>query len=157
MAVRRHPMAVQTTSDALDRVPLDTALVARLRASYDVVRGHELRLAETFYARLFALAPHLRPMFPNDLRAQAEKLTAALDVVVRNFEDPAANAAVLASLGRRHAGYGVKPEHYTLVVDLLVESMRELGGAAMDEARLQEWHRALQLISQQMIVATRAP
>lgn len=156
MAVRRHPMAVQTTSDALDRVPLDTALVARLRASYDVVRGHELRLAETFYAKLFALAPHLRPMFPADLRAQAEKLTAALDVVVRNFEDPAANAAVLAGLGRRHAGYGVQPEHYTLVVDLLVESMRELGGAALDEARVQEWHRALQLISQQMIAATRA-
>ena len=157
MAVRRHPMAVQTTSDALDRVPLDTALVARLRASYDIVRGHELRLAETFYAKLFALAPHLRPMFPADLRAQAEKLTAALDVVVRNFEDPAANAAVLAGLGRRHAGYGVKPEHYALVVDLLVESMRELGGAATEEASLQEWHRALQLISQQMIAATRAP
>ena len=106
---------------------------------------------------MFALAPHLRPMFPADLGAQAEKLTAALDVVVRNLEDPAANAAVLAGLGRRHAGYGVQPEHYTLVVDLLVESMRELGGAAVDETRLREWHRALQLISQQMIAATRVP
>jgi hemoglobin-like flavoprotein len=150
-------MAVQTALDTLDRVPLDTALVARLRASYDVVRVQELRLAETFYAKLFALAPHLRPMFPADLRAQAEKLTAALDVVVRNFEDPAANTAVLAGLGRRHAGYGVQSEHYTLVVDLLVESMRELGGAALDEARVQEWHRALQLIARQMVAATRAP
>jgi nitric oxide dioxygenase len=96
-------------------------------------------------------------MFPADLRTQAEKLTAALDVVVRNFEDPAANAAVLAGLGRRHAGYGVKPEHYRLVVDLLVESMRELGGAAVEEARLEEWHGALRLIAQQMIAATRVP
>jgi methyl-accepting chemotaxis protein/nitric oxide dioxygenase len=150
-------MAMHTTSDALDRVPLDTGLVARLRASYELVRGHELRLAETFYIKLFALAPHLRRMFPADLRGQAEKLTAALDMVVRNFEDPAANAAALAALGRRHAGYGVKAEHYTLVVDLLVESMRELGGAAIDEARIEEWHAALRLISQQMIAATRAP
>lgn len=153
MAVKRHPVAVEVTGGQLDRVPLDTALVARLRETYDLVRSHELRLAQTFYAKLFAVAPHLRPMFPSDLVEQARKLTAALDTVVRNFENPATNAAVLTELGRRHAGYGVRPEHYDLVVDLLVESMRELGGSVVEEVRLREWHRALRLIALQMIAA----
>ena len=157
MAVRRHPMATQASTGALDRVPLDAELVARLHATYEVVRSQEVRFAETFYAKLFAAAPHLRRMFPNDLVEQANKLTAALDAVVQNFENPAANAATLADLGRRHAGYGARPEHYDLVVDLLIESMRELGGTAIDEVRLQEWHRALQLISQQMIAAAASP
>lgn len=153
MAVKRHPVAVDITGDALARVPLDTALVSRLRATYDAVRVQELRLAETFYTRLFAIAPHLRGMFPSDIRGQAAKLTAALDAVVHNFEDPAANVAALSQLGRRHAGYGVKPEHYAIVVDLLIASMREVGGDALDESRLQEWRWALRLISQQMLAA----
>lgn len=157
MAVKRHPVAVEISGSRLSLVPLDTALVGRLRSTYDAVRSHELRLAGAFYAKLFAAAPHLRRMFPRDLAEQAKKLTAALDAVVQNFENPAANAATLADLGRRHAGYGARPEHYDLVVDLLIESMRELGGTAIEEARLQEWHRALRLISQQMIAAAEAP
>ncbi|MBY0111999.1 MAG: hypothetical protein K2Y21_04200 [Phycisphaerales bacterium] len=153
MAVKRHPVAVAIAGDPLSRVPLDTELVERLRGTYEIVRGHDLRLAEVFYARLFSVAPHLRAMFPSDLKAQSAKLIAALDAVVRNFQDPHANIAALSDLGRRHAGYGVKPEHYQIVIDLLIESMREIGGAAIPESRLSEWRSALRLISDQMIAA----
>lgn len=153
MAVKRHPVAVASQGDALVRVPLDTALVGRLRAAYETIRACELRFAEVFYAKLFTVAPQLRAMFPDDLRAQAAKLTASLDTIVRNFEDPGANWSVLSDLGRRHAGYGVKPEHYALVIDLLIESMHDAGGNAIDERSLQEWRSALRLISDQMIAA----
>lgn len=153
MTIRRHPVASAMSGDALARVPLDMGLVARLRATYEIVRVHELLFAETFYGKLFAVAPHLRSMFPCDIREQAAKLTASLDTVVLNFENPGANLAGLADLGRRHAGYGVRPEHYTLVVDLLIESMRDVGGEGIGESRLEEWRRALRLISDQMIAA----
>ncbi|MBS0191697.1 MAG: globin domain-containing protein [Phycisphaerales bacterium] len=157
MPVKRHPVAVANTEDPLSRVPLDTALVARLRATYERVRTHELKLADIFYAKLFAAAPHLRAMFRGDPASQAQKLTASLDAVVRNFENPAENRAALAALGQRHAGYGARPEHYGLVVDLLVDSMREVGGSGLDENALREWKQALQLISAQMIAASASP
>jgi len=157
MTVKRHPVAVANAGDLLSRVPLDTALVARLRGTYDRVRLHELKLAEIFYAKLFAAAPHLRAMFRSDPASQAQKLMASLDAVVRNFENPAENGAALAALGQRHAGYGARPEHYGLVVDLLVDSMREVGGAGLDENGLREWKQALQLISAQMIAASAPP
>lgn len=156
MALKRHPVAVGVSGDPLSRVPLDTALVERLRSTYEIVRREDLRLAEVFYTKLFAAAPHLRLMFPGDLGAQAVKLSAALDAVVQNFEDPRANHAVLTDLGRRHGGYGVKPEHYRLTIDLLVDAMREVGGTAIDENRLDEWRSALRLISDQMIAAASA-
>lgn len=157
MAVTRHPMAGANAGDLLARVPLNTALVVRLRATYELVRVHEMKLAEIFYAKLFAAAPHLRAMFRGDQASQAQKLTASLDAVVRNFEKPAENLATLGALGQRHAGYGARPEHYALVVELLVDSMREVGGTGLDENGLREWKQALQLISAQMIAAAAPP
>jgi hemoglobin-like flavoprotein len=152
MPVKRHPVATThpTQEDArLESIPIDDRVVQQLRASYEQVRGDGTRLAEVFYAKLFAAAPHLRAMFPPDLQAQSEKLMRALDAVVRNLENPRENAAMLAALGQRHAEYGAKPEHYEVVVRLLVESMGEvLSDPAA--AALQEWRVALDLISRQM-------
>lgn len=157
MPLKRHPVALPNSSSHLARLPLDTALVARLRATYERVRTKDLRLAELFYLRLFAAAPHLRPLFKGDLQAQAQKLTAALDAVVQALEKPEENAAKLAELGARHAQYGARPEHYTLVVDCLIESMRELLGPDAGRPALDEWRLALRLISDQMIAGAAAP
>jgi nitric oxide dioxygenase len=154
MPVTRHPVAVLQRRDHLARLPLDTDLIVRLRSTYERMRARDQRLAEIFYAKLFAAAPQLRPLFRSEPQAQAQKLTAALDAVVRNLEHPAANAAMLAELGRRHVQYGAKPEHYSLVIDLLVESMEELLGADVDPPPLDEWRLALRLISNQMIAGT---
>lgn len=157
MPVRRHPVATSQTRDPLAAVPLDVALVARLRASYNLVRAHDFRLAEIFYAKLFDAAPHLRPLFRSDPAEQARKLVGSLDAVVQNLEHPASNAAMLAALGKRHVGYGAKPEHYDLVIDLLIQSMRELADSDLDAAALDEWRMALRLISNQMIAAAPHP
>jgi nitric oxide dioxygenase len=153
MPVKRHPVATThpTQADArLGAIPIEDRVVQQLRASYEQVRGDGTRLAEVFYEKLFAVAPHLRVMFPPDLKAQSEKLMRALDAVVRNLEHPQENAAMLSALGRRHAEYGAKPEHYEVVVRLLVESMGEVLPDPAAEAALEEWRVALQLISRQM-------
>jgi nitric oxide dioxygenase len=135
-------------------LPLDKALIGRLRASFVVVRTNGHLLGSLFYDKLFAAAPQLRPLFKNDPESQAMKLVHSLDAVIRNLEDPSANAAMLAELGRRHVGYGAKPEHYELVVSLLTESIRELLGKGPDERCIDEWHQALTLVSRQMIAAS---
>ncbi len=151
MPVKRHPVAVSALGDPLARLPVDTALVSRLRVTYERVRTRDQRLAEIFYIKLFTAAPHLRPLFRSEPKAQAEKLMMALDAVVRNLEQPSENASMLAEMGRRHAEYGAKSEHYTLVIELLVDSMQELLGPDIDRPALDEWRLALRLISNQMI------
>lgn len=153
MPIHRHPIAVPKGSEPLTHVPLDRELIARLKTSYRMVRENGLGLAEIFYAKLFAAAPHLRPMFRTEPTIQAEKLIASLDAIVRNLEAPEENAEMLAALGRRHVGYGAKPEHYDLVIEMLVGSMRELLGSRADQKSLDEWRMALRLVSNQMIAA----
>jgi hemoglobin-like flavoprotein len=153
MPLKRHPVAVSNTAGALARLPLDSALVAELRATYEQVRAHDSRLAEIFYAKLFAAAPQVRAMFRSDPAMQAAKLMAALDIVVRNLDAGDANVALLAQLGRRHAAYGARPEHYPLVTGLLIESMHELLGSRFSTEHREQWTLALTLITRQMLAA----
>lgn len=157
MPLKRHPVAVSNAVDPLIRLPLDTALVASLRTTYERVRSEDTRLAAIFYDKLFAAAPHLRPMFKGDMDLQRLKLIHALDAVVRNLENPTENAAMLAALGQRHAQYGAKPEHYGLVVDLLIEAMSTVLGPDATTKSLNEWRVALRLVSNQMIAAAEKP
>lgn len=156
MTLRRHPVAVAPDQRPLAGMPVDRRLVARLSATYAAVREQGDRFATVFYGKLFAAAPQLRSMFREEPAVHARKLLATLETVVANFNDPSANAALLADLGRRHAGYGARPNHYALVVDLLTDSMRETLGPAIDTAGLEEWRTALRLISDQMIAAAAA-
>ncbi|QYK49433.1 MAG: hypothetical protein KF838_06170 [Phycisphaeraceae bacterium] len=157
MPVRRHPVASSTSHAPLSRMPLDLGLADRLKSTYACVRAHDLRLARTFYNKLFAAAPDLLAMFRSDPESQARKLMAALDAVVRNLEHPQENAAMLADLGRRHVRYCAKPEHYDLVIDLLIESMQEVLAEPDDAQPILEWRMALRLVAQQMIAASETP
>lgn len=154
MPVRRHPVTASLSTTPLACIPLDEMLVARLRSTYTRLRVHDHTLASAFYSKLFAAAPQVRSMFRSDPATQAAKLMAALDAVVQNLERPTETAAMLADLGRRHAGYGAKPEHYDLVVTLLVESMQDVLGLGSDDPAIREWRMALRLIADQMIAAS---
>jgi len=147
-------MAVSSVRDPLAILPVDLALVQRLRETYEQLRSNPTPFVELFYRKLFSAAPQVRPMFKSDPTSQSQKLLAALDAVVRNLEKPAETATMLAAMGQRHAAYGAKPEHYTLVVSLLIDAMRETLGTRASDERLEEWRQALQLISAQMIAAS---
>lgn len=153
MPVHRHPVAAAKITEPLSHLPLDHALIERLRASFQLIRARGQQFAETFYAKLFAAAPEVRPLFRSQPQSQTAKLLASLDAIVRNLTNPAENAALLTALGKRHAGYGARPEHYDLVIGLLIESMQETLGPGARPEHLAEWRIALRLISDQMIAA----
>jgi len=85
--------------------------------------------ADLFYDRLFEIAPDVRRMFPDDLREQKLKLIAMLATAVGNLHQVDKIIAAVENLGRRHAGYGVKPEHYTPVGAALLWTLERGLGA----------------------------
>ena len=155
MPVHRHPASASKVGEPITRIPVDPGVVERLRTSYALVRAREMDFAKTFYAKLFAAAPAVRSMFPEDLELQARKLTMAMDTIMANLENPEANAQMLAKLGKRWAGYGARPEHYHLVIETMIASMHEVLGAHADGKVSDEWRVALRLIGKQMIDAGR--
>src|SRR5688572_7905060 len=92
--------------------------------------------AALFYNRLFELDPSLRPMFKGNIEEQGRKLMQTLAVAVRGLDDLGALVPAVRALGNRHAGYGVRDEHYeTVAVALLWTLEAGLGDAFTSEAR----------------------
>src|ERR1700745_773647 len=70
------------------------------------------KAAETFYGRLFDVAPAVKPLFRGDMTEQRHKLMATLAVVVRGLSDLPSILPAASALAKRHVDYGAKPEHY---------------------------------------------
>ena len=84
--------------------------------------------ADLFYDRLFEITPELRTLFPADLAEQKKKLMAMLATAVANLHQLYTVLPAVKELGKRHVGYGVKPEHYALVGGALLWTLeRGLG------------------------------
>ena len=85
-------------------------------------------IALLFYGRLFDLDPKLRPMFKQDIGLQGVKLMEMLSVVTQNLGRFEELVPRLKALGQRHAGYGVRLEHYEEVEAALMWAI----GKALD-------------------------
>ena len=106
--------------------------------------------AELFYARLFELDPSLRSLFRADIREQGRKLMQVLAVAVNGLDNLDALVPTVQALGRRHAAYGVRPEHFDTVGAALLWTLeRGLGAAFTPEVR-DAWAAVYELLSSVM-------
>lgn len=123
-----------------------------------IIRDSAERLAEanvaatnTFYANLFKAAPGVRTLFPDDMFQQSEKLWNSIVMVVESADDLASITEALRALGSRHVGYGAKPEHYPVVVQILIETIAALMKDEWSEAHHKAWADALDAVCATML------
>lgn len=129
----------------------DPATIRLLQQSFQALAPQGDRLVVSFYARLFERYPGVRSMFPAEMSAQRRKLLDTLAAVIDGLASPVTVRDQLRAMGKRHAGYGARPEHYPLVCDCLVDSMRDVAGPDWTDQLEDEWKRALELISRIML------
>jgi len=103
-----------------------------------------------FYDRLFQLDPSLRPMFRIPQAEQARKLGHVLTVVVKGLSRPEQILPAVEELGRRHANYGVQPEHYATVGAALLWTLQAGLGEAFTAEVHDAWSSAYHLLSSTM-------
>jgi len=130
---------------------MDAAAVARIRQSFDLLAPQADLLMSTFYDRLFAAFPPVRTLFPKDMTQQKKHLTAAIALVVKHADNLPAIEKPLLDMGARHATYGAKPEHYGLVRDTLLGTMKDLAGPAWTIQLQTDWTTAVNAVAGIMI------
>ena len=92
------------------------AQVDMIRTSWTAVEPIGDVAATLFYDRLFELDPALRRLFSRtDMAQQKKVLIQTLTVVVKSLDRLDQLVPAIEALGRRHAGYGVRAEHYDTV------------------------------------------
>ena len=122
-----------------------------LETSFDLVAASGDELMDEFYARLFAAAPAVRPLFPDDMKKQKTMLLAALVLLRKSLRNLDAIVPTLRGLGARHVAYGAQPEHYPVVGTVLIASMAAVAGDEWKPEHESAWGAAFEIVAATMI------
>ena len=131
--------------------PTDIDLI---RSSWSRVEPIADTAAGLFYGRLFELDPAIERLFRRtDMVAQRKNLMQTLTVVVKSLVKLDPLVPALQALGRRHAGYGVREEHYATVGAALLWTLQQGLGEAFTPAVRAAWAEAYGILASVMIQA----
>lgn len=130
---------------------MNTQAIHIISASLPWLSERMPELAAAFYEDLFATAPGVRPLFPDDLTMQRRHLATALMIVARNIDALDALEGPLGEMGDRHAKYGARPEHYPVVRDVLLGSMGRIFADRWSEPLRDAWFDAISRVSAAML------
>jgi hemoglobin-like flavoprotein len=126
---------------------------ALVQTSFAQIRPIAETATALFYRRLFELDPTLRPLFKGDMEEQGRKLMDMLALAVKGLDRPDTILPALATLGRRHAGYGVNEHDYETVGEALLWTLEQgLGPSFTAEVR-EAWTSLYRLVADTMRAA----
>ena len=157
---RLHVLAAMqsTQTSEMDAVStLTAAQVALVQSSF----GSVAPIAETagmmIYERIFSLAPDTRALFDDDIRPQAKRLMTAVKAAVDHLDRLDEVTPFLVKLGARHAGYGVRPEHFDVGGEALLWTLEQALGDALTPETRAAWAAAWSTIADAMMKGLRSP
>jgi hemoglobin-like flavoprotein len=136
---------------------MDEYTTQLVKESFDLVEPIAPQAAELFYANLFALDPSLQKLFKSDMVAQGEQLMKMIGAAVGLLGQPQTLMPVLQKLGRRHADYGVRDEHYDTVGAALLATLQQGTGVAFTPEVREAWVDVYGVIAGTMKEAARVP
>ncbi len=99
--------------------------VSLVQQSFKKVEPIAPQAADIFYARLFEIAPEVRPLFPEKMDDQKGKLMGMLATAVNNLHDVDSIIPAVQDLGKRHVAYGVTDAHYKPVGEALIYTLEK--------------------------------
>jgi len=113
---------------------------SELLKGYDLIAGEMDEVLECFYNELFRQYPDIKLLFKNTTeRLQAIKFAAAIKLLIDNVNEESVLRDILLAMGVAHQGYGVLPEHYPVVVDVLMSSFKKKVGRSWTKAVAAAW------------------
>jgi hemoglobin-like flavoprotein len=127
-----------------------------VQASFAMIRPSADQAAETFYQRLFEIAPHFRHMFKGNMNKQGAMLMSTLGLAVSSLNNLESILPAVQALGRRHAGYGVTAEHYQPVAEAFLWTLDYYLGEAFNAELKEAWVEAYTILAGAMIEASEA-
>jgi len=137
---------------------MTTADIVLIRDSWAAVEPIADTAAGLFYGRLFEVDPAIERLFRRtDMAAQRKNLMQTLTVVVKSLDRLEQIVPAVQALGRRHAGYGVREEHYATVGAALLWTLGQGLGDAFTTPVHDAWATAYGTLASVMIEAASAP
>lgn len=119
-----------------------------VQTTFVLVQAEADLFVTQLYAHLFRLDPCLCYWFPRQMAAHYEKFWAVLVEIVAGLSRPhALIQQTLKPLGRRHANYGIQPNHYHTFSQALRHALADILGDAFTGEVEAAWMEAYYLVA----------
>lgn len=125
-----------------------------ITATVPVLKENGVLLTKYFYNRMFTHHPELKNMF-NMGNQKSDRQQTALALAVLAYAENIANPTVLLPevnrIGHKHTSLDIRPEHYIIVGNQLIASIKEVLGDAATPEIVDAWTAAYNQLAQLMI------
>jgi NAD(P)H-flavin reductase/hemoglobin-like flavoprotein len=137
----------------MPRAEFDVALI---KESFAFLMAASPDSMDYFYDRVFTTNPDVRSLFPMSMRAQHQRMLAAMTQVIFSLDAEGACAELLGRLGRDHRKFGVTEQHYGAFFAALRDTVRYYFGPDWRPEVAEAWEHALEYMSATMRAAAAA-
>lgn len=107
-------------------------------------------IGDVFYSKLFCDNPQLRSMFPTTMKHQYKKLIDMLSVIISRLDDLSEISNDIKMMALRHESYGVKPQHYRMVGNALIWTLKRGLGNDWNNDLQEAWAAAYAKLAEAM-------
>ena len=127
--------------------------VEKVKSSFALLVPVAAQFTQSFYDRLFQMAPESRVLFRSSMIQQRDKLFSTLLAIIENLDQLDKVMVDIEDLAKRHVEYGTKTHHYRVVGEALLAAIEEhLGDACTPDVR-EAWQKTYFLLAGVMITA----
>ncbi|HEY0651648.1 MAG TPA: globin family protein [Chryseosolibacter sp.] len=112
---------------------------------------------QLFYSRLFEVAPGVRHLFKGDVKEQSRKLMSMVTYVIAKLDKLDTILAEIKSLAQRHNKYGARKEHYAVVGECLIYTLKTGLGDRWNAKTEAAWLAVYSILSNAMIEGQESP
>lgn len=121
-----------------------------IKSTVPVLQEHGEALSKHFYKRLFLHNPEVMPFFNHSNQQksiQQRALAKAITAYAANIDNLEVLGSAVELIAHKHASLQVKPEHYPIVGENLLESIKEVLGDAATDDIIEAWAEAYEFLA----------
>ena len=113
-----------------------------VKASTPLIGANAEKITTRMYEILFSKYPETKPLFTNAQGDQHKKLAGAIAAFATNIDRLDALSGAVEKMATTHVATNVKPEHYPMVGDALVNAMADVLGDDFSDEYKVAWGEA---------------
>ena len=128
--------------------------IAIVKTTAPILAEHGETLTRHFYTRMFTHNPEVAPFFNPAHQAagkQQRALAAAITAYAANIDNLEVLGNAIELIAQKHASLMIKPEHYPIVGENLLASIREVMGEGATDEVIGAWAKAYSFLADILI------
>lgn len=123
-----------------------------VKKSFPKILAGTLSATHILYDKLFELSPDTRDLFKKtSMERQSQMLIAAIGKLVKSIDNWDTVKPDLEALAKRHAGYGLSPEHFVYFGHAFIHMLKSMYGSEWNTDLEEAWKVVYEKISEVMI------